>query len=62
MSQRLSVRGSESVKNTSQLRDDLIKNYNQDSNTRYSLELGGQYPKKYIKITMIYHYNRKDKN
>ena len=62
MSQKLSVRGSESVKNTSQFRDDFIKNYNQDSNTRYSLELGVQYPKKYIKITMIYHFTRKDKN
>ena len=62
MSRKLSVRGSESVKNTSQFRDDFIKNYNEDSNTRYCLELGVQYPKKYIKITMIYHFTRKGKN
>ena len=62
MSQKLSVRGSDSVKNTSQFRDDFIKNYNEDSNTRNCLELGVQYPKKYIKITMIYHFTRKDQN
>ena len=62
MSQKLLVRGSESVKNTSQVRDDFIKNYNEDSNTRYCLELGVQYPEKYIKIAMIYHFTRKDKN
>ena len=26
------------------------------------LKLGVQYPKKYMKITMIYHFTRKDKN
>ena len=62
MSQKLSVRGSESVENTSQFRDDFIKNFNEDSNKRYCLELGVRYPKKYIKITMIYHFTRKDKN
>ena len=62
MSQKLSVRGSETVKNTSQFTGDFIKNYNEDSNTRYCLKLGVQYPKKYMKITMIYHFTRKDKN
>ena len=38
MSQKLSVHGSESVKNTSQFRNDFIKNYNEDSNTRNCLE------------------------
>ena len=62
MSEKLSVRGSESVQNTSQFTGDFTKNYNEDSNTRYSLKLGVQYPKRYMKITMIYRFTRKDKN
>ena len=46
ISQKLSVRRSEWVKNTFQFTDDFIKNYNEDSNTRYFLDRGGQYQKK----------------
>ena len=45
MSQKLPVNGSEWVEELSQLNNDSIKNYNEDSNKAYCLKLDFEYPK-----------------
>ena len=46
MSQKLAVYGFEWVKNISQFNEDIIENYNEDSNKGYFLEVDVQYPEK----------------
>ena len=46
MSQKLAVYGFEWVKNISQFSEDIIENYNEDSNKRYFLEVDVQCPEK----------------
>ena len=46
MSQKLFVNNFEWIKDTSQFNEDFIKNYNQDSNKGYFLEVDVQYTKK----------------
>ena len=44
MSQRLPVDYFDWVENTSQFKEDFAKHHNEDSDTRYFLEVGVQYP------------------
>ena len=46
MSQKLSVHDLKWVKTASQFNKDLIKNYNEDSDKGYFLEIDVQYPEK----------------
>ena len=46
MSQKLPVNKFEWIEGTSQVNEDFIKNYNEESDERHSLEFDVQYPKK----------------
>ena len=46
MSQKLPVNNFERIKDTSQLNEDFIKDYNEESNGGYFLEVDAQYPEK----------------
>ena len=48
MSQKLPVNGFEWVEDLSQLKEDFIKNYDENSDKRYFLELYVEYPQKCI--------------
>ena len=47
MSQKFPVNGSEWVEELSEFKEDFIKNYDEDSNKGYFLEVDVQYPKKF---------------
>ena len=47
MSQKLPVNNFEWLKDTSQFNEDFIKNYNEESDKRYFLEVDVQNPRKY---------------
>ena len=46
MSQKLPVNNFEWIKDTSQFNEDFIKNYNEESDEGYFLEVDVQYPEK----------------
>ena len=46
MSQNLPVNNFESIKGTSQFTEDFIKNYNEESDEGYFVQIGVQYPEK----------------
>ena len=46
MSQELTVNGFEWIKKTSQFNEDFIKNYNEESDEGYFLEVDVQHPEK----------------
>ena len=48
MSQKRPVNGFEQVEELSQLNEDFITNYDEDSNKGYFLEVDVEYPKKII--------------
>ena len=48
MFQKLPVNGFEWVEELSQFNEDFIKNYDEDSNKGYFLEVDVEYPKKYF--------------
>ena len=48
MSQKRPVNGFEQVEELSQLNEDFITNYDEDSNKGYSLEVDVEYPQKII--------------
>ena len=48
MSQQLLVNSFEQIAETSQFNEDFIKNYNEESDGGYFLEVDVQYPEKYI--------------
>ena len=50
MSQRLPVNKFEWIKDTSQFNEDFIKNYNEDSDEKYFLEVDVQYSEKLHKL------------
>ena len=50
MSQKLPVNGFKWVKKLSRFNEIFIKNYNQNSNTRYFLEVDIDYPKKWFDL------------
>ena len=47
MSQKLPINNFEWIKDTSQFNEDFIKNYNEESDEGYFLEIGVQYLKKF---------------
>ena len=60
MSQKLSVDGFTWVETPSQFNKNFIKSYNEDSDERYFLKVGVQYPERYMTFTMIYHFYLKE--
>ena len=63
MSQKLPVNNFDWIKNTFQFNKDFIKNYNDESDQGYSLEVCYvQYVEKYMNFIMIYHFTRKNEN
>ena len=46
MSQKLPINKFEWIEDTSQFNEDFIKNYNEESDERYFLEVDAQYPEK----------------
>ena len=48
MSQKLPVNNFEWIKDTSQFNDEFIKNYNEESDEGYFLEVDVQYPQKLL--------------
>ena len=60
MSQNLPVNNFERVEGTSQFNEDFIKNYNEESNEGYFLEVDVNILKNYMKFIMIYHFYQKE--
>ena len=60
MSQKLSVNNFEWINNTSKFNEDFIKNYNEESEKEYFLEVDVQYLEKYINFIMIYYFYQKE--
>ena len=56
MSQKFPVNNFEWIEHTSQFNEDFIKNYNEESDEGYFLEVDVQYPKNYMNFKMIYHF------
>ena len=56
MSQKLSVNNFKWIKDTSQFNEDFIKNYNEESDKGYFLEVVVQYLEKLHELIMIYHF------
>ena len=56
MSQKLLVNNFEWIKDTSQVNDNFIKNYNEEIDEGYFLEVDVQYLKNYMNFIMIYHF------
>ena len=56
MSQKLLVNNFEWTEETSQFYEYFIKNFNEESEEGYFLEVDVQYPKNYMKFKMIYHF------
>ena len=55
MIQSLPVGSFDWVKNVSKIDEDFIKNYDEDSDKRYILEVDVEYPKNYMICVVIYH-------
>ena len=60
MSQKLPVNNFEWIKDTSQFNEDFMKNYNEESDEGYFLEVDVQYLKNYMNFIMIYHFYQKE--
>ena len=56
MSQKLLINNFEWTEETSQFYEYFIKNFNEESEEGYFLEVDVQYPKNYMKFKMIYHF------
>ena len=48
------------VKNTLKSNEDFIKNYYEDSDKEYILEVDFKYPKNYLIWIVIYHFYKKE--
>ena len=55
MSQKLTAKKFEWIKDTSQFNEDFIKIYNEESGEGYFLEVDVQHPEKLHELQMIYH-------
>ena len=53
MSQKLPVNGFEWVEELSQFKEDFIKNYDEDSNKGYFLEVDAEYPKNVFSLPCL---------
>ena len=60
MFQKLLTNKFELIEETSQFNEDFIKNYNEESNKGYFLEVDVQYPKNYMNFIMTYHFYQKE--
>ena len=60
MFQKLLANKFELIEETSQFNEDFIKNYNEESNKGYFLEVDVQYPKTYMNFIMTYHFYQKE--
>ena len=60
MFQKLLANKFELIEETSQFNEDFIKNYNEESNKGYFLEVNVQYPKNYMNFIMTYHFYQKE--
>ena len=61
MSQKLPVNNFKWIEETSQFNEDFIKNYNEENDEGYFLEVDVQYPpKNYMNFIMIYHFYQKE--
>ena len=56
MSQKLPVNNFEWIEDTSQYNEDFAKNYNEESDEVYFLEVDVQYLEKYMNFIIIYHF------
>ena len=61
MSQKLLVNGFKWVKKLSKFNEIFIRNYDQNSDKGYSLEVDTDYPKKYSIFIKIWHFYLKEK-
>ena len=62
MSLKLPVNGFEWVEDLSQFKEDFIKNYDENSDKGYFLEVDVEYPKNYLMIiNIIYSYLKENK-
>ena len=61
MSQKLPVNGFEWVKNLSQLHESFIRNYDENSDIGYFLEVDIDYLEKYLIFIKIYHFYLEEK-
>ena len=59
MSQKLPVNNFEWIKGTSQFNEDFIKNYNEESDEVFFLEVDVKYLESSTIFTMIYHFYMK---
>ena len=59
-SQKIPVNSFEWIKNTSQFNEDFIKNYNEESDEEYFLDVDIQNLEKFMNFMMIYHLYLKD--
>ena len=62
MSQKLPVNGFKRVKRLSRFNKIFIKNYNENSNIGYFLEVDFDYSKKLFNFHKIYHFYQKEKS
>ena len=61
MSQKLPVNNLKWIEETSQFNEDFIKNYNEENDEGYFLQVDVQYPQKnYMNFIMIYHFYQKE--
>ena len=61
MSQKLPVDGFKWVKDLSKFNESFIKNYDENSNNGYILEVDVEYPKNYLIFIVIYHFYPKER-
>ena len=61
MSQKLPVNDFEWVEDLSQFKEDFIKNYDENSDIGYFLEVDIEYPKNYLIFINIYHFYQKER-
>ena len=54
MSKKLPVNNFEWIEGTSKFNEDFMRNYNEESNEGYFLEVDVQYPENFIKIALRY--------
>ena len=61
MSQKLPVNGFKWVNDLSRFNEDFIKNYNENSDIGYFIEVDVEYPKNYLVLIKIYYFYQKEK-
>ena len=62
MSQKLPVNNFEWIEETSRFNEDFLKNFNDESDEGYFLEMIFNIPRKYMNFIMTYHFYPKERN